>query len=113
MMLSQRRSTPASGEIQRGQLEQLGARSRHDVVDRLGAITCPTFVASGRYDGIALPENGAAIAERVPHAELHLYEGGHLFFAQDPAAVPDVIAFLAADSDAPFGHNAEHERTTR
>ena len=29
------------------------ARSRHDVLDRLGAITCPTLVASGRYDGIA------------------------------------------------------------
>jgi 3-oxoadipate enol-lactonase len=98
-LLSQRRAAPATGETRRGQLEQLGARSRHDCVDRLGAITCPTFVASGRYDGIALPANGAAIADRVAHAELHLYEGGHIFFAQDAKAIPEVLAFLAADSD--------------
>ena len=62
--------------------------------DRLRDVTCPTFVASGRYDGIAPPANGEAIAERVPGAELRVYEGGHAFFAQDPAALPDVIGFL-------------------
>ena len=65
-LIGRRRSTPDTGETRRGQLEQLGARSRHDCVDRLVAITCPTFVASGRYDGIAPPENGEAIADRVP-----------------------------------------------
>jgi pimeloyl-ACP methyl ester carboxylesterase len=92
--LRQRRAAPTSGEIRRGQLEQFEARNRHDCVDRLGAVTCPTFVASGRYDGIAPPANGAVIADRVQHGELHLYEGGHIFFAQDPTAVPDVIEFL-------------------
>jgi pimeloyl-ACP methyl ester carboxylesterase len=84
----------STGEALRGEVEQLGARSRHDVVDRLGRISCPTFVASGRYDGIAPPENGEAIADGIPHAELHLYEGGHVFFLQDKAALPEILAFL-------------------
>jgi pimeloyl-ACP methyl ester carboxylesterase len=79
----------------RGEREQLDARRRHDVTDRLGAITCPTLVASGRHDGIAPLANGEAIAARVPRAELRAYEGGHAFFAQDPAALPEIIAFLA------------------
>jgi hypothetical protein len=38
--------------------------------------------------------NSAAIAARIPGAELRVYDGGHAFFAQDPAALPDVRAFL-------------------
>jgi 3-oxoadipate enol-lactonase len=53
-------------------------------------------VASGRYDAIAPPSNGAAIAERIPGAELRVYEGGHAFFAQDRRALPDILDFLAA-----------------
>jgi len=52
-------------------------------------------VAGGRHDGIAPVANSQAIASRIPDAELHLYEGGHLFFVQDPAAMPDVCGFLA------------------
>jgi pimeloyl-ACP methyl ester carboxylesterase len=86
---------PSIGEQARGMREQLLARSRHDVTDRLGAITCPTLVASGRYDGIAPVANGEAIASRVPNAELRVYEGGHAFFAQDRAALPEILDFLA------------------
>lgn len=93
------RSTGArSPEQLRGEAAQLEARRHHDVWDRLERITCPTLVASGRYDGIAPPANGEAIAGRIPGAELRLYEGGHAFFAQDRAAFPEVIEFLAAGS---------------
>ena len=78
--------------------EQLAARSHHDVVDRLGRIDCPTFVANGRYDGIAPVANGELIVSRVPGATLHVYEGGHLFVFQDAAAFPEVISFLTATS---------------
>ncbi len=79
----------------RGEQAQLDARSRLDVIDRLGRITCPTLVASGRYDGIAPVDNGEAIAARVPGAELRVYEGGHMFFVQDPTALPAILDFLA------------------
>lgn len=88
-------AAPPGEEVQRGMALQLDARSRHDVADRLGRITCPTLVACGRYDGIAPPDNGEAIAARVPGADLRIYEGGHMFFIQDPTAQPEVLDFLA------------------
>ena len=83
-----------TGEQARGRLLQLQARKGHDVLDRLGRVRCPTLVGSGRYDGIAPVANGQAIVERVPDAELRVYEGGHPFLVQDPAAWPDLAAFL-------------------
>ena len=36
------------------------------------------------------------MASRIPgNAELRGYEGGHLFFVQDRAAMPDILGFLA------------------
>jgi pimeloyl-ACP methyl ester carboxylesterase len=98
MVATRHRAAPASAEHRRGEVEQLRARAGHDVCDRLHRITCPTLVAAGRYDGIAPVANSEAIASRVPHAELRVYEGGHAFFAQDARALPEIIDFLA---DAP------------
>ena len=73
------RAGPDDEDARRGAAEQLAARSHHDVCDRLDRITCPTLVASGRYDGIAPVANGEAIATRIPDAEQRVYEGGHAF----------------------------------
>lgn len=91
-----RRDGDKSAEVRRGEAEQLGARQAHDVGDRLPRISCPTLVASGRFDGIAPVANGQAIADRVPGAELRVYDGGHMFFIQDPTAMPDILDFLDA-----------------
>jgi pimeloyl-ACP methyl ester carboxylesterase len=80
----------------RGEAEQLEARRHHDVWDRLANIACPTLVAAGRYDGIAPVGNSEGIAARIAGAELRVYDGGHAFFVQDPAALPDLVEFLAA-----------------
>ena len=77
---------------------QLQARDGHDGWDRLGAITCPTLVGYGKYDGIAPVHNSTNIASRIRAAELRGYEGGHGFLFQDPAAFPAFIAFLQAPS---------------
>lgn len=84
---------PASAAARRAQLQ---ARAGHDVWDRLGAITCPTLVASGHYDGIAPLENGRAVASRIHGAEFRGYEGGHAFLFQDPAAMTELVTFLQA-----------------
>jgi len=94
-MIAKRQVAVLGDEAKRGVAEQMAARSHHDVCDRLGRITCPTLVASGRFDGIAPVANGEAITMRVSGAEQWVYEGGHLFIAQDPAAYPDVMGFLA------------------
>ncbi len=89
----QDRQDPAVAAAYQAQLE---ARAGHDVWDRLGAITCPTLVGYGRYDGIAPAQNSVAIASRIRGAELRGYEGGHGFAFQDPAAFPEFEAFLRA-----------------
>jgi pimeloyl-ACP methyl ester carboxylesterase len=83
-------------ERRRGELQQLDARRTHDVWERLPAVTSPTFIGCGRFDGIAPPANSVAMATAIAGSELHEYEGGHIFFVQDPRSVPDVIAFLLA-----------------
>lgn len=86
---------PKSADVLRGERLQLGARIGHDVADRLGSISAPTLVAAGRYDGIAPLSNSEQIAARIPGARLEVYEGGHLFTAQDRRALADIGAFLA------------------
>ncbi len=92
----QRETSTRSPDEGRGAAEQLGARSHHDVFDRLPKIASPTLVACGRYDGIAPLANSEAIAAQVPGADLRTYDGGHAFFVQDPSALPDVIGFLSS-----------------
>lgn len=78
-----------------GARRQLEARADHDTWDRLGAITRPTFVIGGRFDGQAPPENLERLADRIPRATLRFFDGGHLFFLQDRTAWGDVVDFLA------------------
>jgi len=94
-MVAQRPMMPKPDEVRRGEVLQLEARAHHDVHDRLPRITCPTLVASGRFDGIAPLDNGRAIAAQIRGAELRIYEGGHVFFIQDERAYPEVLEFLA------------------
>jgi 3-oxoadipate enol-lactonase len=93
-MIRRRTASAPSEAARRGARLQLEARAGHDVFDRLGRISSPTLVASGRYDGIAPPANGAAIAAQIPGAVARIYEGGHAFFRQDPAAMRDAVDFL-------------------
>jgi pimeloyl-ACP methyl ester carboxylesterase len=94
--MAHRGSGAGSEEALRGAAEQLEARRHHDVWDRLGLVTCPTFVGAGRFDGIAPLSNSEAMVSRIAGATLHVYEGGHAFFAQDRKAIPEIIEFLGA-----------------
>jgi 3-oxoadipate enol-lactonase len=89
---------PYAGEPGRavGARRQLEARAGHDTWERLTQIACPVLVAGGRYDGQAPPDRQRALAGRIPGAELRLFEGGHRFMQQDPAALPAMMAFLSA-----------------
>ena len=83
-----------------GAARQLEARRGHDTYDRLPAVACPTLVCGGRFDGIAEPDNVQRLAAAIPGATLAMFDGGHLFLWQDPAAYPAVIDFLH-DTSAP------------
>ena len=86
--------TTSDNEKHRGELLQLEARRHHDVWDRLPNVTARVLVASGTFDGIASPENGQALASRIPFSEYREYNGGHMFFIQDRRALKEIIQFL-------------------
>jgi 3-oxoadipate enol-lactonase len=77
-----------------GARRQLEARRHHDTWDRLHAISAPTYLCAGRYDGIAPAENMRAMQQRIPPARLELFDDGQLFLIEDTAAFPSIQAFL-------------------
>jgi pimeloyl-ACP methyl ester carboxylesterase len=87
-------AVPKSKETVKGEILQLGARIGHNVADRLHRVTAPVFVTAGRYDGIAPLSNSEEIVKRLPDATLSVYEGGHIFTAQDRRAIEDIRTFL-------------------
>jgi len=82
-----------------GARRQLEARARHNTYERLPTLRMPVYICGGRYDGIATPANLEAIQKQIPGARLKLFEGGHLFFIQDPRAFDRIVAFLRGNLD--------------
>jgi 3-oxoadipate enol-lactonase len=82
-----------------GARRQIEARKDHDTYDRLPSLPMPVLICGGRYDGIASVSNQEAMLQRIPHARLELFEGGHLFFIQDANAFPRIARFLRGDVD--------------
>lgn len=75
---------------------QLAARAGHDTWSRLHELRMPVLIAGGRHDGIAPVANQQALAERIPGADLQLFDGGHLFMIQDKRANPAIVEWLQA-----------------
>lgn len=79
----------------RGSMGQLHARSEHNCWEDLANVTNPAFCAGGTNDEIATPEAMKNLADRLPNGELHLYDGGHMFFITVPEAYDDLRAFFS------------------
>jgi 3-oxoadipate enol-lactonase len=79
----------------RGAALQLQARAEHDTWERLPRLDMPVLLCAGRFDGIAPLANMQAMAERIPTADLRVYEGGHLFLLQDRRAYVDIVTWLS------------------
>lgn len=75
---------------------QLLARKDHNTYERLPSLTMPVYICGGRYDGTASVANQHALQNQIPHAQLELFDGGHGFLLQDPAAYSRIIDFLHA-----------------
>ena len=80
-----------------GAYRQLEARARHDTYKRLSNLRMPVYVCGGRYDGIATSANLEAMQKQIPGSRLEMFEGGHLFYVQDPRAFDRITAFLHGD----------------
>jgi 3-oxoadipate enol-lactonase len=86
---------PTDAQSEHGARAQLEARAAHDTWRRLPALKMPVLVAGGHFDGIAPPDNLAAMTSRIPQAELMMFDGGHLFLIQDKAAYPAIIDWVS------------------
>jgi len=62
------------------------------VMDRLSEIKVPTLVSAGRHDFLFPPEHQAILADRLPHAQLELFEcSGHNPQMEQTAEVIEVV----------------------
>jgi 3-oxoadipate enol-lactonase len=77
-----------------GARRQMEARRHHDTWGRLPALALPVSVFAGRHDGIAAPDVQRRLAQRIAGASYREFEGGHLFFVQDPTAAPVIVEAL-------------------
>lgn len=82
-----------------GARRQIEARKDHNTYDRLPSLPMPVLICGGRYDGIAAVSNQEAMLRQIPKAKLELFEGGHLFFIQDPNVFLRIAAFLKGELD--------------
>jgi pimeloyl-ACP methyl ester carboxylesterase len=67
----------------------------HSAWERLGAVRCPTTVATGVGATAVTPEIGARLAGRLGEGRLEVFEGlGHFGPLEDPARVAEAAADL-------------------
>jgi len=80
-----------------GWIGQLEACLHGDTYDRLAQIVAPTLVTASDLDVIAAPHHSREIADRIPDAELHVFEGsGHVALIERPEAFTQVcLDFLS------------------
>ena len=59
----------------------------------------PTLILAGKDDVIVPPVNATILARLIPHAMLHLFNGGHLFLLTEKEQVALLVhAFLRDES---------------
>ncbi len=74
----------------------------YDIRDELPKITAPTLVIAGRHDWICPPEFSEEIAQRIPNADLRIFErSGHAIRADEPEALLDAIAGFIVYKQSP------------
>jgi proline iminopeptidase len=76
--------TRARGNVRTAQEMLRHDLPTYDVELQLGDIAVPTFIANGSYDWISPPEQSQLLAQRIPGAELFVYErSGHCPFIEE------------------------------
>lgn len=69
------RLTNPNPPTREGILGQWSADRKHDTLDRLGKITCPTLVTAGELDMLVPQRYGRQVLAGIPGAKFHLFTG--------------------------------------
>jgi 3-oxoadipate enol-lactonase len=99
-MLAIRAGSAAEPDAAVGARRQIEARQKHDTYNRLPQLGMPVLICGGRYDGVAPVANQEALHRQITTSRMALFEGGHLFFTQDPQAFEDITGFLKGEAGA-------------
>jgi pimeloyl-ACP methyl ester carboxylesterase len=79
-----------------GYLYQLDAAETHDARARLGVITSPTLVLTGKRDILVPPELSQEVSRLIPGAELDVFETAHAIQLEEAQRFNEtVLAFFA------------------
>jgi poly(3-hydroxyalkanoate) depolymerase len=90
-----------------GYLYQLLAGAGWTSLPFLPLLRQPTLVLTGDDDPIIPVSNGRLLSALIPRADLHVYHGGHLELAADPAALVPTIESFLGDAAAPPVHERD------
>ena len=83
----------------RGYLMQLLAGVGWTSIPWLHRLRQPTLILAGKGDVIVPPINARTLARLIPHATLHIFNGGHLFALTEKEQMASLVhAFLRDDS---------------
>jgi pimeloyl-ACP methyl ester carboxylesterase len=78
-------------------LAQIDALTKHDVLARLGEITCPTLVLGGKMDMMVPGFASEEIAAAIPGAELTMFETGHGCMVEEMTGFNERVGRFLAD----------------
>jgi pimeloyl-ACP methyl ester carboxylesterase len=69
--------------------------ARHDALQKLGDVTCPTLAMAGAQDGETPPAYAYAIAQMIPGASATIIpNAGHIVNLENPAPVTARLRFF-------------------
>lgn len=84
-----------------GYVHQLLAGAGWTSLPWLPLIRQPTLILAGDDDPIVPPINGRILQRLLPHAELHIYHGGHIALVTEADELaPTIAAFIRPPTDA-------------
>ena len=95
VITTQRKAREDDPNLDRSYWNQLNIASTLDTTAILPAIHVPTYIISGRYDGLLPPENALIMARLIPGAIYDIVDHGHISWGFDPEVGKKIIAFLS------------------
>jgi proline iminopeptidase len=64
----------------------------YDLRPHLSEIAVPTLVLQGRYDWVTPMAGAVEMAEKIPNAQLHVFEhSGHMVFMEEQEELVEVL----------------------
>jgi len=95
MTTAQRKAREDNPAIDRSTWNQLKLASTIDTTAIMPSIHVPTYIISGRYDGLLPAENAPLMARLIPGAIYDIVDHGHISWGFDPAVAEKIISFLS------------------